>query len=181
MVEAEPGEVRAEARFGRRDPEVGHQREAEATADGRALDRRHHGGARREQTHRFVVEVSPRVVAGRVLPASALAACAARATAEVGSRAKVAALRSQHDGATAVFCVQRLERIAELLDQRAVEEVVGRALDLGQRDMVVRQRDVHVTEDPELVHRGNPTRLRAMIMRWICPVPSTMSIAFTSL
>ena len=30
------------------------------------------------------------------------------------------------------------------------------------------------------LHRGSPTSRRAITRRWICPVPSTMSIAFTS-
>ena len=36
------------------------------------------------------------------------------------------------------------------------------------------------TAAPRVRQRGSPTSLRAMITRWIWPVPSTMSIALTS-
>ena len=168
-MEPEPGEVGAEARLGCSDPEIGHQREPESTPDGRPLDRGHHGRPRREEPHGFVAEMAPRVVANRI-----------GAGCEVGPGTEVAPFRGQHDRAAAELGVQPFDRVAEPFDQALVEEVVRRSPDLDQRYEVVAQRDVHVTEDPELSHRGSPTSDLAMIMRWICPVPSTMSMAFTS-
>ena len=55
-MEAQLHEVGGEPRLGRGDPEVGHQRQAQARADRRALHRRHDRLLDREQPHRLVVE-----------------------------------------------------------------------------------------------------------------------------
>ena len=143
VVEAEPGEVRAEARLGAGDAEARHERQPEPAADGRALDCGDDRGARGEQAHGLVVEVPPRVVFVR-----------ARAPAEVGARAEVTPLGGEHDGATAGVRVERLERLREARDQRPVEEVVGGTPDLGEGDAVVAETDAKISEGAEVTHAG---------------------------
>jgi hypothetical protein len=53
-----------------------------------------------------------------------------RAVAEVGAGAEVLALRAQHRGAAIRIGVECVECVAERIDQRDVEEIVRRALDL---------------------------------------------------
>jgi DNA-binding transcriptional ArsR family regulator/MFS family permease len=134
LVEAEPREIRAEARLGRRDPEVRHQRQAEPPAHGRALHGGDHRRARLEEPHGLVVQ----------MPSGGPGRGPAVPPAEIRARAEVLALGAEHDRAAVRVGVQRLERLAERVDQRDVEEVVGRPPDLRGRHVVVRKLDPHI-------------------------------------
>src|SRR5687768_12933218 len=59
-MEAEDGEVRAEARFGAGDAEIGYQREPEPAADGRAVDCADDRFFRAKEAHRLDVQVPDR-------------------------------------------------------------------------------------------------------------------------
>ena len=152
MVEAEAGEVGREARLGCGDAKVGHQREAEAAADGRSLDRGHDGGPGAEEAHGRVVEVPRRALRARCLRRRAEPRARLRRTTELCARAEALALGAEHDGAAAGLLVERLEGGGEVVDQRQIEEVVGRASDLGRGDEVVADLHADVSEVLRVAH-----------------------------
>ena len=123
-MEAEPREVGGEAAFGAGDAEVGHQGEAEPAADRRALDRADAGLLGAEQAGRLLVEML-----------AAFGRAGLRPVGEIGAGAERLALGAQHVGADVAVAVERLEGIGDLVDQRIVEEVVRRPLDLDDPDM----------------------------------------------
>ena len=94
LVEAELGEVAAEAGVGRGDAEVGREREAEAPAHRRALHRGDDRLLRREQGDGLLVEV--RGVVHEV-----------RLRSEVGAGAEVLAFRAEHDRPAVGVVVER--------------------------------------------------------------------------
>ena len=61
----------------------------------------------------------------------------ARAVAEIGTGAEGLAGGAQHDGAAGVVFTQRLAGGGQLADQFEIEEIMGRALDLHHRHMVL--------------------------------------------
>ena len=123
MVEAEPGEVRAEAALRRGHPEVGRKREPAAAADGRALHGGHDGERRGEEAQGGPVQRGD-VLAGVV--------------GEVEPRAEVLALRRQDDGAAPPRAGQRPRRpSATALNERGVEVVVRRAAQGDHADVLV--------------------------------------------
>ena len=125
-MEAELGEVGGEAGLRRGDAEVGGQGHAEATADRRAL----HGGDDRqrllEQALGLVVQVA--AVVGRV----------GRAGRRRGSwhRRRSACPRRTARWPGVVARRQLLAGVGDLGDQRLVEEVVRRPMDLDLGDVV---------------------------------------------
>jgi predicted RNA methylase len=60
-----------------------------------------------------------------------------RPVGEIGAGAERLALGAQDDGADVVVAVERLVGVGDLVDQRVVEVVVRRALDLDDADMAV--------------------------------------------
>ena len=66
-VKAEPVEIGAEARLLAGHPEIGDERETEAAADRRAVDRADHRLAAAEQADRLLVEVPAAAAAGGFL------------------------------------------------------------------------------------------------------------------
>ena len=71
---------------------------------------------------------------------------------EVRARAKILALRGQHDGPARGMLVQGLVGVRDRVDEVHVEEIVGRALDLDDRDVALFQRDPEVLEAPDAAH-----------------------------
>ena len=124
LVEPELGEVAAEAGVGGGDPEVGREREAEPAADRRALHRGDDRLLRREEGDGLLVEVRGLVDEVRL-------------RAEVGAGAEVLALRAQHDRPAVGVVVEREDRLDQRLDERDVEEVVRRSVELDRRDVVL--------------------------------------------
>ena len=135
-MEAEPGEVGAEARLGAGDAQVRHQRQAEAAADRRAVNGADDGLGGAVQAYGLDVEVAGLAGLGflhqHVLHVGAVA--------ELGAGAERGALRRQHDGAAGVVLVERLAGVGDLADQLDVEEVVRRPADLDGRHHVLRDR-----------------------------------------
>ena len=125
-MEAEPREVGGEAAFGAGDAEVGHHREAQPAADRRALDRAHARLLGAEQAGRLLVEML-----------AAFGRAGLRPVGEIGAGAERLALGAQHVGADVAVAVESLEGIGDLVDQRIVEEVVRRPLDLDDPDMTL--------------------------------------------
>src|SRR5262249_44572178 len=130
-MEAEPGEVGAEARLRAGDAEVGHQREPQPAADGRAVNGADDRLARAEETDRLHVEMSGRLDRLARPPAFGVEGAA---VAEIGACAERLALRRQHHGAATAILIERLERVGDLPDQGDVEEIVRRPPDLDEGD-----------------------------------------------
>ena len=122
LVEAELGEVAGEAGLGRRDPEVGGERQAEATTHCGALHRGDDGLAVGEEARRLLVERG-----GGVEQVAAL---------EVGAGAEVLALGAEDDGPALGFVVDAEHGVGQLGHHPDVEPVVRRAVDLDGRDVV---------------------------------------------
>ncbi len=123
-MEAELDEVRREARLRTRDAKVRHQRKTKTAADRGTVDRADDRFLRAEQTHRRGIQ---RVAAGR--GASVAFACCVRSP-KFAPAQKCLPCAHNTDARHFDIAVERIERIAERIDQRDVEEVVGRALDL---------------------------------------------------
>jgi hypothetical protein len=121
MMEAQPGKVGREPALGAGHPEVGRQRQPEASADRRSADRGDHRQLGLEQSQRVSVQVADRPLgaAGEVRPGT-----------------EVPALGAQHDG-PARTGLELLVRVGDRRDQRDIEEVVGRTVQLDRGDMVV--------------------------------------------
>ena len=130
LVDAEFDEVGSEPRLGSGDAEVGHQREAQAAADGGALNGADDRGLVREEAHRFPVEAAggiPESILAKIAPLGAFSPPGARVGAgKVGSGTERLALGRQHDGAAIGAVVQHLESVPDLADKNLVEEVVRR-------------------------------------------------------
>jgi hypothetical protein len=158
-VEAELDEVGGEAGVRRGDAEVGHHRQAEARADGRAL----HGGddrlLRREQPHGLLVE--------RIDRAQAAGAFAAH---QVGAGAEVLALGLQHRAAQLDLGVDRVERVGEIAHELHGDVVVRRPVDRHHRHVAVGGHPHMFAEG--FSHRLVPRRLRATTHLWISVGPS---------
>jgi hypothetical protein len=56
------------------------------------------------------------------------------AVAEIGAGAERLALRRKHDGPAATVLIKRIERAGDLVDERDVEEIVGRPPQLDEGD-----------------------------------------------
>ena len=123
----------AKRRLVRRDAEVRDQREAETAANGRPLDGADDGLLGAEEAHGFLVEMAAHLVFVRAIALRV----ELRAVAEVGARAERLAVGAQHAGADVAVFVEALEGIGDLLDQRHVEEVVRRTLDLDDADVAL--------------------------------------------
>ena len=70
---------------------------------------------------------------------AALGGAGLRPVGEIGAGAERLALGAEHVGADLVVLVERLEGIGDLVDQRIVEEIVRRPLDLDDADMTFAQ------------------------------------------
>ena len=125
-MESESGEVGAQPCLGRTDPEVCRQRQAEATADRRALDHRHDRFARAEQPGRRPVQV----VGG--VAARAREVC-------TGTEVLAGGRQDHHPDVTVV--IQGLQGLGDRLDHRNGEEVVRRSIETQRRDVVDRVLD----------------------------------------
>ena len=99
LVEAEPGEVAAEAGLGRGDAEVGRQREPEPAAHGRTLHRGDDRLVVGEEACRLLVE--------------ARGAVEEVAAAQIGAGAEVLALRAEHHGPAVGLVVEAEHRVGE--------------------------------------------------------------------
>ena len=166
-MESEPREVRAEARLRAGHAEVRHQREPEPAADRRAVNRADDRFPEPEQTDRLYIEVSDRL---RLLAGPLSRAVERAAIAEIRARAKRLALGRQHDGAAAGILVERLERAGDLVDQRDVEEIVGRPPDLDEADEARMSRRrflerTHLTFLSLLSHPRNRPLARGAVVR----------------
>ena len=142
MMQAEPGEVRAEPGLRAGDAEVGGAGQPEAATHRRAL----HGGDHRrphlEQPGRRSVEFPRTAHPGPP-----------RTAGEVRARAEVLAVRAQHRRAELRLLVQPRAGIRERGDELGIEEVVRRAPDLHHGHEVAARPDAHVTERcPRLRH-----------------------------
>ncbi len=126
-METEPGEVGGKPRLCAGHPEIGDHRQAQAAADGGAVDGSDDRLCGPEQPVAFDIKMRR---AGR-RPAQQRAAVAVVA-AEIGAGAERFALRGQHQGAAIGVGVKCLERGGELSDQRDVEKIVRRPPDLDQ-------------------------------------------------
>ena len=117
VVEAESGEVRAEAGLGRSDAKIGGQREPEPATDRCALHRRDNGSVRAEDPNGCRIQVVGRV--------------RAVASREVGAGAEVLARRTQHCGAAPVILIEHLEGVGMfgVLSEHFLEDTPSR-LDL---------------------------------------------------
>ena len=133
-MEAEPIEVGAEARLDAGDAKIGGERQAEPAADGRALHRRHERLAGAEDARGLLVEVL----------AALVPRARGRAVGEIRAGAEGLALRAQHHRAAAHVAIELLEGIGDLVDERIVEVVVRRPLDLDLADVVRRHGDADV-------------------------------------
>ena len=127
LVEAEPGEVAAEAGLGRGDAEVGREREAEPAADGRALHRGDDRLAVREDAGGL------RRRGGPVLSRRSLPLRSAPAQKFLPSEQST---RARHSGVV----VEAEDGVGERGDDLEVEPVVRRPVDLDRRDVVDERR-----------------------------------------
>ena len=112
------------------DAEIGNQREAEPAADRGAMHRADDRLSGAEQAARLLVE----------MPAGAAAAAfgdraGVHALREIGAGAERAAFGGEHDRAALRVGVEPLERVADLGDQLAVEEIMRRPAHLDRRDI----------------------------------------------
>ena len=131
-MKSEPREVCGETRLRTRDAKVRHHREAESTADRRAMDCADDRFLRTEQPHRLHVEMADR----RHLLAGSLAGLVERrSVAEIRARAERFSLRGKDDRAALLVLVEIFERIRDGIDQHHIEEIVRRTLDLDGRHM----------------------------------------------
>ena len=141
-MKSEPREVGGEACLRARHAQVGHQRQAESTADRRAMNGTHDRLGGTEQAHRLDVEMSGlaglRFLDQHVLHVGAVA--------QLGAGAEGRALSGQHDGAALVVLVEGLAGISDLADQVDVEEVVRWAADLDGRHHILVEIDADVLE-----------------------------------
>ncbi len=133
-MKAEPGEIGGKARLRAGDAEIRHHRQAEPAADRRAVHRRDNRLLGAEQPVAFEIEMLDRLVAVEFALALAFF-IQRRAVAEIGPGAERLALRGQHHRAATGVLIERFERGGDFLDQRDVEEIIGRAADLDQRDV----------------------------------------------
>ena len=118
------------ARLRTGDAEIGDHRQAKPAADRRAVDRGDDRLLGAEQPVAFDIE---RLHAGHRLARAAAFFVERRAVAEIGAGAERLALRRQHDGADVDVLVEGFEGAGDVLDQRNVEEIIGRPPDLDQR------------------------------------------------
>ncbi len=147
VVESEAGEVGAEPRLGRSDPEVGGHRHPEATTDRRTLDRGDDRLAGPEQPHRGTVQITGRIRGAR--------------RREVGARAEVLALGRQHDRPARPIVVERLEGVGELGDHRRGEEVVRWPTQRDGGDVVVGDRHCDERVGHQCRFRSNRSSIAA--------------------
>ena len=118
------------------DPEISHQGQAQAAANRRAVDGRHHGLGAGKQAQRFEVN--------RVDAARAVSTGGVTRLAKVGPGAKGGALGAQHAAAQLGVGVNGLEGESQVADQRQVEVVVRRAADFDDGHVLL-VADVDVT------------------------------------
>ena len=127
-------EVGAEAPLGAGDAEVGGEGQSQPTPDGRPLHRGDPGFAGAEDARGLLVEML----------AALVPRAGGRAVGEIGARAEGLPLGAQHHGAAARVAVELLEGVRDLIDERVVEVVVGRTLDLDLAHVVRRHGDADV-------------------------------------
>src|SRR5204862_2221117 len=87
---------------------------------------------RTEQPNRFFIEMPAGAAARRFLHRAGV-----HPFREIGASAKRAALGRQHDGAASWVRIEPLEGLADLGDQRAVEEIMRRPPHLDRRHHAV--------------------------------------------
>src|SRR5438105_3478561 len=108
-MKAEPVEIGAEPRLLAGHPEVGHQREAEPAADRGAVDRADDRLFGTEQANGLFVEMAAGAAARCLLYRAGI-----HPLREIGTGAKRAALRGEHDRAAGRVGIEPLERLADL-------------------------------------------------------------------
>ncbi len=129
-MKAETVEIGAEPRLLAGDAEIGDEGEAEPAADRRTL---HRGDDRlfgAEEPDRLLVEVLAGAAAGALGDRAGI-----HALRKIGAGAERAALGGKHDRPAIRVGVEPLERLADLGDERAVEEIMRRPAHLDGRDI----------------------------------------------
>jgi len=128
LMETQLDEIRGEAGLRGRDPEIGYQGQAQATADRGTLNGTDDGGSVGEQPGCFPIENSggvPEPFLGKIAtPGIVVLSCA-----EIRTGAEVFSLRCKHDCAAIGVFVRRIECIGDLTDQTVIKEIGRRPLD----------------------------------------------------
>ena len=133
--------VGAEPGFAGGDPEVGHEGEPQAPADGSALHRGDGGFARREESDGFVVEVPARVTFQ-----------ARTSSGEVCAGAEVLSFGAENDRPASGVCVEGFEGLTEGSDESDVEEIVGAPADLYRCYVFFSELDAYISKGSEFSH-----------------------------
>src|SRR5579885_1885702 len=131
-VKAEPVEIGAEPGLVAGHPEIGHQRQAEPAADRGPVNRTDDRLAGAEQPARLLVEVPAGAAARRFLHRAGI-----HPLGEIGAGAKRTPFGGEHDRPAGIVGVEPLERLADLGDQLAVEEIMRRPAQLNRCDKPV--------------------------------------------
>ena len=142
-MKAEFGKIRRKARLWTHHPEVGHQRQPKAAADGRALDGADNRFFAGKQPHGLGVQ--------RVAALDIAEVPLGLAGMKIRARTEVLALGGQDAGAAVVLGIQGLKRVGQRPDEAGIKKVIGGALDLhrcnvvGQAHLNVSIACVHIT------------------------------------
>src|SRR5262249_237100 len=134
--------IRRKPRLRTGDAEIRNHREAEPAADRGAVHRRDDRLLGAEQPYGLDVEMAD---TSSLLAGPLAGAVERAAVAEIRAGAERLALRRQHGRAATRVVIERLERARNLVDQRDIEEIVGRAPDLDQGN-VARPLDRNILE-----------------------------------
>ena len=144
-MKAELGEIGRKARLWTHHPEVGHQRQPKAAANGRALngaDNRFFAG---KQPHGLGVQ--------RVAALDIAEVPLGLAGMKIRARTEVLALGGQDAGAAVVLGVQGFKRVGQGTDEAGIKKVIGGALDLHRCNVVGQ---AHLNVSVACVHNHSP-------------------------